>query len=90
MRIKLGGSKQLSNSLKGCGSMIYVGIDIAKEKHFAAAMTADGEVLIQPFGFNNNSVGFKLLLSNLKSFDKSNIEVSWMNYNIKIAKWMII
>ena len=32
--------------------MIYIGIDIAKEKHFAAAMTADGEVLIQPFGFN--------------------------------------
>lgn len=73
MRIKLGGSKQLSNILKGCGSMIYVGIDIAKEKHFAAAMTADGEVLIKPFGFTNNSEGFKLLLSNLKSFDKSNL-----------------
>lgn len=53
--------------------MIYVGIDIAKLKHFAAAMTADGEVLIQPFGFTNNSEGFTLLLSKLKAFDKENL-----------------
>ena len=53
--------------------MIYVGIDIAKQKHFAAAMTADGEVLIQPFGFNNDSEGFSLLMSKLKTLDKENI-----------------
>lgn len=53
--------------------MIYVGIDIAKQNHFAAAMTADGEVLIQPFGFTNNSEGFTLLLSKLKTFDKENL-----------------
>lgn len=53
--------------------MIYVGIDIAKQKHFAAAMTADGEVLIPPFGFENNSEGFKLFLSRLKPFEKKNI-----------------
>ena len=53
--------------------MIYVGIDIAKEKHFAAAMTSDGEVLLKPFGFTNNSEGFKLFLSNLKPFDKTNL-----------------
>ena len=35
--------------------MIYVGIDIAKQKHFAAATTADGEVLIPPFGFSNDA-----------------------------------
>jgi transposase len=73
MRIKLSGSKQLSNIFKGCGSMIYVGIDIAKQKHFAAAMTADGEVLISPFGFTNDSEGFKLFLSKLKTFEKSSI-----------------
>ena len=53
--------------------MIYVGIDIAKQKHFAAAMTANGEVLIPPFGFENNSEGFKLFLSKLKTFEKKNI-----------------
>jgi len=53
--------------------MIYVGIDIAKQKHFAAAMTSDGEVLIPPFGFTNNSEGFKLFLSKLKPFDKEDL-----------------
>ena len=50
--------------------MIYVGIDIAKLKHFAAAMTTDGEIVIEPFGFENNAKGFNLLLSKLKCFKK--------------------
>jgi len=53
--------------------MIYVGIDIAKQKHFAAAMTADGEVLIQPFGFSNDSEGFSLLASKLNPLDKEDL-----------------
>ena len=53
--------------------MIYVGIDIAKQKHFAAAMTADGEVLIQPFGFTNDSVGFSLLISKLESLNSDDL-----------------
>ena len=53
--------------------MIYVGIDIAKLTHFAALMTADGEVLVPPFSFQNNSNGFKLFLSKLKSFDKNDL-----------------
>ncbi len=52
--------------------MIYIGIDIAKLKHFAAAMTADGEVLLPPFGFTNDAEGFKLFLSKIESFDKTN------------------
>ena len=50
--------------------MIYVGIDIAKQKHFAAAMTTDGEVLIPPFGFTNNFDGFQLLMTKLKPLSK--------------------
>ena len=45
--------------------MIYVGIDIAKETHVAAAMNADGVVLIEPFAFQNDHEGFKLLKSKL-------------------------
>lgn len=51
--------------------MIYVGIDIAKLKHFAAAMTADGEVLVPPFSFTNDAEGFNIFLSKIESFDKS-------------------
>ena len=29
--------------------MIYVGIDIAKLNHFAAVISSDGEILIEPF-----------------------------------------
>lgn len=45
--------------------MIYVGIDIAKLNHFASAISSDGEVLIEPFKFTNDSDGFFTLLSKL-------------------------
>ena len=45
--------------------MIYVGIDIAKETHVAAAVNADGVILIEPFAFQNDHEGFKLLKSKL-------------------------
>ena len=47
--------------------MIYVGIDIAKETHVAAAMSTDGVVLLEPFAFQNDHEGFKLLKSKLDS-----------------------
>ena len=53
--------------------MIYVGIDIAKLNHFASALSSDGEVLVEPFKFTNDSDGFFMLLSKLSSFDKDSI-----------------
>ena len=38
--------------------MIYVGIDIAKQNHVASAMSADGEIIFEPFGFTNDNSGF--------------------------------
>lgn len=35
--------------------MIYVGIDIAKLNHFASIISSDGEVLVEPFKFSNDS-----------------------------------
>ena len=37
--------------------MIYVGIDVAKDKHDCFAMNSDGEILIENFTFENNSNG---------------------------------
>ena len=45
--------------------MIYVGIDIAKNSHFASAVNSDGEVVFKPFSFSNSNDGFNLLLSKL-------------------------
>ena len=47
--------------------MIYVGIDIAKLNHFATAISSDGEILMKPFKFTNDSDGFQLLLSKLEA-----------------------
>ena len=40
--------------------MIYIGIDIAKETHVAAAMNTDGVIVMEPFSFANNHEGFTL------------------------------
>jgi len=53
--------------------MIYVGIDIAKQKHFASVMTSDGEILIEPFSFTNDHTGFQKLLNNLSRFPKDQV-----------------
>ena len=50
--------------------MIYVGIDIAKNTHWASAMNSDGEILLQPFSFQNNNEGFQKFISKLSNFDK--------------------
>lgn len=53
--------------------MIYAGIDIAKDKHFCAIADSDGEVLEQPFGFDNNRSGYYLLLFKLKPFSRESV-----------------
>lgn len=50
--------------------MIYVGIDIAKNTHWASAMNSDGEILLEPFSFQNNNEGFQKFISKLSDFDK--------------------
>ena len=48
---------------------IYVGIDIAKLNHFAAAISSDGEIIIEPFKFT-----MTLMASNCWSLN-SNLSV---------------
>ena len=53
--------------------MTYVGIDIAKETHVAAAVNADGVIITPPFPFANNCEGFKLLKEKLDTLDKAGL-----------------
>ena len=55
--------------------MIYVGIDIAKLNHFASIISSDGEVLVEPFKFSNDSDGFRLLLSKLNQFESDSLVI---------------
>lgn len=72
--------------------MIYVGIDIAKLNHFASAISSDGEILIEPFKFCNDSDGFHLLLSKLESFDKNSLIIglkSTAHYGDNLVRYLV-
>lgn len=74
MRIELGGPKQLSKFImKGGVTMFYVGIDIAKSKHYASVMSSDGEILVEAFPFQNDIVGFQKLISKISNLDKKHL-----------------
>ena len=46
--------------------MLYVGIDVAKNKHDVAVLNDRGKVILKPLTFSNNKAGFKLLDNTLK------------------------
>lgn len=48
--------------------MVYIGIDIAKFKHFASVVSSDGEVIVKPFPFENSRQGFMKLLEEIENF----------------------
>lgn len=49
-------------------SKLYLGVDIAKETHFAAMTNQQGEILLPPFPFTNDNVGFNEFLEKVKPF----------------------
>lgn len=53
--------------------MFYVGIDIAKQNHYASIMNSDGEVIVKPFPFTNDHLGFQKLLDYLEQFPKNEL-----------------
>ena len=57
--------------------MIYVGIDVSKDKHDCTIVSSEGEVLADVFSIQNNLDGFKLLFHRLKSVapDLSKVKV---------------
>ena len=72
--------------------MIYVGIDISKLNHFAAAISSDGEILIEPFKFTNDYDGFYLLLSKLAPLDQNSIIIgleSTAHYGDNLVRFLI-
>ena len=51
--------------------MIYVGIDVAKDKHDCFAMNSDGEILIENLTIANDTIGFQYLFNYLISLSDS-------------------
>ena len=57
-------SKTVSNTFQRRIAMIYVGIDVAKDKHDCFITNSDGEVLFKAFTIANNLDGFNELYQN--------------------------
>ena len=57
--------------------MIYVGIDVSKDKHDCCIVNSDGKILADMFTVENNLEGFDLLFQRLKSVarDLDNVKV---------------
>lgn len=53
--------------------MIYLGIDIAKQNHVAAASDSTGEVLFDNLCFTNDHKGFQTLLDSLSHLDQNQL-----------------
>jgi transposase len=57
--------------------MFYVGIDISKYKHTLVIASHLGEVIQKPLDFDNDQLGFKLLLEKLKPYDSNQIKIGF-------------
>jgi transposase len=55
--------------------MVYVGIDVAKDKHDCFIVNSDGEVLFDVFTIQNNIEGFEDLLFKIKSAEKDSDKI---------------
>ena len=51
----------------------FVGIDIAKNTHWASILSSDGEIISEPFSFSNDNIGFQKLISKLNPLQKEKI-----------------
>ena len=73
--------------------MIYVGIDVAKNKHDCCILSNDGKQTLSSFSFKNHSEGYSKLYSQISRFEKdpSMVEVGMENtghYSLNLARWL--
>lgn len=69
----------------------FVGIDIAKNIHWASILSSDGEIISEPFSFNNDNIGFQKLISKLDSLPKDKILIgleSTAHYSENIISYL--
>lgn len=55
----------------------YIGIDISKYKHDFCIISNTGEVIVENNSFENNKKGFQYFLDQLKSYNKSEVQIAF-------------
>ena len=68
---RLGEFRQLKKEIRGSDRHLIVGIDVAKEKHYAFFGTASGRTLLRRLIFDNSREGFETLLNRALAFRRS-------------------
>lgn len=51
----------------------FIGIDIAKNTHWASCISSEGEIISEPFSFSNDNAGFQKFISKFDSLPKEKI-----------------
>ncbi len=72
--------------------MIYVGIDVAKDKHDCIIIGSDGEIIRNSFTIKNNLEGFTSLIQSIPDVPKNEIRVGLEatgHYSLNIMKFML-
>lgn len=74
--------------------MIYVGIDVAKDKHDCFITNSNGEVLFKAFTISNNQDGFNVLYQRIESVmeDVTKVKVGLEatgHYNYNLLGYLI-
>jgi transposase len=60
--------RQLKKEIRGSDKHLIIGIDVAKEKHYAFFGTATGKTLLRRLIFDNSREGFDTLLHRTQAF----------------------
>jgi transposase len=64
--------RQFRKEVRGSSEYLLVGIDIAKEKHYAFFGTAQGKTFLRRLVFENNLEGFRRLLAQARALRDQN------------------
>lgn len=70
--VRLQQFRDLRSSIRGSDSILVIGVDIAKEKHYAFFGTANGKTLWKKLIFDNSTQGFNKLLSMARDLTSHN------------------
>src|SRR4030043_1064796 len=63
---------QFRKGVRGSSEYLLVGIDVAKERHYAFFGTAQGKALLRRLVFENNVEGFRKLLGQARALKDQN------------------
>jgi transposase len=73
--------------------MFYIGIDVAKLTHYAAVIDSNGEAVLKPFEFANDTEGFELFRTNCLNFLKTDNHLIGLedtgHYGDNLVKWLL-